>query len=251
MLTVVAVSAEAWSFLGGDRLSKYAKHPAFHWQTTTTEHFTIYYETNTATVPRLDEIRASVELSRSNVLQLIRAQDFPDRIHVFLVDSLPRMKALRGSAGYGGAIAKIRVVFAVVNATNNGCSTHEICHVIASAVWGKPERWLDEGFASYSDERWVRRDVIAARFAAEDRLLPLETLARDFLKHPEELTYIQSSSLVGFVIKRHGLEKFKRIWRGGFERIPKVLGFDATELEREWRASLRSVATKPGDSSPQ
>ena len=238
MLMVVAVSAEAWSFLGGDRLSKYAKHPAFHWQTTTTEHFTIYYETNTATVPRLDEIRASVELSRSNVLQLIGKQDFPDRIHVFLVDSLPRMKALRGSAGYGGAIAKIRVVFAVVNATNNGCSTHEICHVIASAVWGKPERW-------------VRRDVIAARLAAEDRLLPLEMLARDFLKHPEELTYIQSSSLVGFVIKRHGLEKFKRIWRGGFERIPKVLGFDATELEREWRASLRSVATKPGDSSPQ
>jgi len=233
MLMLFAISADAWSFLGGDRLSKYVRHPTFHWQTVTTEHFTIYYETNTATARRLDEIRASVELSRSNVLQLIRVQDFPDRIHVFLVDSLPRMKALRGSAGYGGAIAKIRVVFAVVNETNNGCSTHEICHVIASAVWGKPERWLDEGFASYSDERWVRRDVIAARLAADNRLLPPETLARDFAKHPEEVTYIQSSSLVGFVIQRHGMEKFKRIWRDGFESIPKALGLGVDGLEVE------------------
>jgi hypothetical protein len=101
-------------------------------------------------------MKDNVEASRTTVLRLIQAKDFSDRIHVFLVDSMPRMKELRGSAGCGGAIAKIRVVFEVVDATNNGYSTQEFCHAIASAKWGKPERWLDEGFADYSDERWVR-----------------------------------------------------------------------------------------------
>jgi hypothetical protein len=230
------------SLLAGDRLSKYTNHPAFRWQTAATEHFNIYYEADSASVPRLDEIKRSIEASRANVLNLIQMKEFPDRIHVFLVDSRPRMKDLMGAEQFGGAIAKIRVVFAVVNATNNGCSTHEFCHVIASSVWGKPERWIDEGFASFSDERWRNRDVLAARLGAQGRLLQLKTLAEDFLKHPEGLTYIESASFLGFVIERYGMEKFKEVWKGGFKRLPKVLGRSVTELEAEWRATLRSDA---------
>lgn len=229
----------------GDRLSKYTNHPDFRWQTIQTEHSTIYYESNSATVPRLNEIRKSIEASRASVLKLIQVKEFPKRIHVFLVDSRPRMKVLMGAEQFGGAIAKIRVVFAVVNATNNGCSTHEFCHVIASSVWGKPERWIDEGFASYADERWRNRDVLAAGLAAQDRLLPLKALADDFLKHPEGVTYIESASFLGYVIERHGMERFKELWHGGFKQLPKVLGRSALDLEAEWRAWLPRVNEQP------
>ena len=242
--------ARAGSLFGGDRLSKFTNKRGFRWQTNRTEHFSVYYEANSAVVPRLQEIAASVEVSRVSVLRLIQKKDFPDRIHVFLVDSKPRMKDLMGSTPYGGAIAKIRVVFAVVNATNNGCSTHEFCHVIAGATWGKPERWIDEGFASYSDERWRNRDVIVAELARQGRLLPLKTLAKDFLRHPDDLTYHESASFLGFVIERYGWDKFKAIWRGGYQSIPKVLGRSMSELETEWRASLPAKADAASDSKP-
>ena len=241
LLTLLVSDAGAWSLFGGDRLSKFAKNPKFRWQTNTTEHCTIYYEASSATVPRLSEIASSVEASRTSVLRLIQEPAFPDRIHVFLVDSKSRMKDLMGSTPYGGAIAKIRVVFAVVNATNNGCSTHEFCHVIAGVKWGKPERWIDEGFASYSDERWRSRETIVARLAAQGRLLPLETLAKDFLKYPDTVAYNQSASFLGFVIERYGWDKFRAIWRGGFKSIPKVTGRGVDQLEKEWRATLPVV----------
>jgi hypothetical protein len=235
----------AASPFSGERLGKYVGHPAFQWETTTTDHSTIYYEANTATVPRLHEIKESIEESRASVLRLIQVKEFRDRIYVFLVDSRARMKDLMGAEQFGGAIAKIRVVFAVVNASNNGCSTHEFCHVIASSVWGKPERWLDEGFASFSDVRWSNRDVVAAALADQHRLLPLRILAEDFLKYPEGITYIQASSFLAFVIDRYGMEKFRAVWRGGFKRMPKELGRTVEELEAEWRASLRLVTSQP------
>ena len=237
-------NAGAGSWFGGDRLTKYTHHPAFHWQTIATKHFTIYHETNSATVPRLEEMQRNITASRASVLQLIRHDDFPDRIHVFLVDSRSRMKDLMGAEQFGGAIASIRVVFAVVNATNNGCSTHEFCHVIAGAVWGKPERWIDEGFASYSDERWRNRETIVGQLAEQGRLLPLKTLAEDFLKQPEWVAYHQSASFLGYVIERHGWEKFKQIWRGGFKSIPRVLGRSVEEVESDWRARLPAELPK-------
>jgi hypothetical protein len=243
LLLVLATDLSyAGSLFGGDRLSKFTNNRAFRWQTNSTEHFTIYYEAGSATEPRLKEIVASVEASRASVLRLMQQEDFPDKIHVFLVDSKSRMKDLMGATPYGGAIAKIRVVFAVVNSTNNGCSTHEFCHVIAAATWGKPERWIDEGFASYSDERWRNRDEIVAQLAAQNRLLPLKTLAKDFLKHPDEVTYYESASFLGFVIERYGWDKFKRIWRGGYKSIPKVLGRSIADVEAEWRGSLPGAA---------
>lgn len=247
ILAVVVLSASlatAGSLLGGDRLTKYTKHPGFRWQIIASPHFTIYYEAGSATVPRLEEMQRNIEASRARVLKLIGRDDFSDRIHVFLVDSRSRMEALMGAAQFGGAIASIRVVFAVVNATNNGCSTHEFCHVIAGATWGKPERWLDEGFATYSDERWPHRDALARKLAAEGRLLPLEILSRDFLKHPEGVTYVESASFIGFVINRHGMEKFKQMWLGGFKSIPRVLGRPVAELETEWRATLAAITAE-------
>jgi hypothetical protein len=164
-IVLAIVNITAPSLLAGDRLSKYMNHPAFRWQTAATEHFTIYYEAASATVPRLDEVKKSIETSRA-----------------------------------------------------------------------------DEGFASFSDERWRNRDVLAARLGAQGRLLPLKTLAEDFLKHPEGVTYIESASFLGFVIERYGMEKFKEVWKGGFKRLPKVLGRSVTELEAEWRATLPSDA---------
>ncbi len=229
-------------------MEKYSAHPGFRWQTITNAHFTFYFEADTATVPRLAEIQRNSEASRTNILKLIGREDFSERIHVFLIASRSRMKDLMGAEQFGGAIASIRAVFAVVNATNNGCSTHEFCHVIAAATWGKPERWIDEGFASYSDERWRHRDQIAAQLAEQGRLLPLPTLAEDFLKHPEGVTYIQSASFLGFVIERFGMEKFRVIWKRGFKSIPIVLGRPTAEVEAEWRAHLRTrvpAATNP------
>src|SRR5689334_18505884 len=116
-----SMQVKAGSFFNRESVAKYANHPAFVWQRVTTEHCTIYYESNSATVPRLEEIKTSIEASRASVLNLVRVKESPHRIHVFLVDSRSRMRDLMGSEQFGGAIARIRIVFAVVNSTNNGC----------------------------------------------------------------------------------------------------------------------------------
>ena len=75
-------------------------------------------------------------------------------------------------------------------------------------------------------------------------------LVLDFLKHPDDLTYHESASFLGFVIERYGWDKFKAIWRGGYQSIPKVLGRSMSELETEWRASLPAKADAASDSKP-
>lgn len=148
-----------------------------------------------------------------------------------------------GVPGWGGAIPNRRAIFAVVNERGNGCSTHEVCHVMANNAWGKPERWLDEGLATCSDER-TRRDVLRRSFELWQRheLPTLARLARDFLTYPESVSYPAAGSFVRFIHERHGTGKLKELWRGGLDAVPRIFHRSADELEREWHDHLQREA---------
>jgi hypothetical protein len=252
-LALLLVSAPfAGAALFGNSLNTYAKHPGFAWRIATASNLTVYFEANTRAERELAQLQARFARSVRAVGELLQAPPYRKRIHVFVVESKERKQALMGDPGWGGAIPKLNVVFGVFNERGDGCSTHEFCHVIAGNLWGRPERWIDEGLATCSDERWRERVHRAAgELASQGRLLGLEVLFREFLKHPEDVAYVQAGSFTRFLHETYGTAALKRIWRGGHARISKATGHPIDELEREWRAVITSASgTNPRPDAP-
>src|SRR5436190_22655142 len=145
----VAMVTLAWgaSLLAGchsPSLSEYRDHRNFRWEESRTEHFSIYFDRGSTAEAQISRIQQSLENSFTNLLSFLElaSNDYSRKpIHVFLVESHEKMELLVGHQQWGGAVPRIRVISAVVNARGNGCSTHEVCHVVANNAWGKPERW--------------------------------------------------------------------------------------------------------------
>lgn len=239
MLLVVSLGFEPGLFARD--LDRYVNNKEFSWEMESTTNFIIYFEENTRAAREIDQLKAKFERSLRTVKQLLGATNYLPRTRVFVVDSKERKKQLMGDDGWGGAIPKLHVVFCVFNKHGNGCSTHEICHVVARNLWGKPERWIDEGLATYADGRWRDRVHGASReLEASGRLLSLEQLFKEFPKHPEEVGYVQAGSFVAFIHAEYGMEVVRKIWQSGHVHIPQITGRKLRELEIDWHKRVQA-----------
>jgi hypothetical protein len=70
------------------------------------------------------------------------------------------------------------------------------------------------------------------------------TLDRTVIRR-KQATYIVVGSFVRFVVEKHGIERFMRVYESGDFRA--VYGAAIADLESEWRAGLGGVAERPRD----
>ncbi len=129
--------------------------------------------------------------------------------------------------------------------------THELTHLLLAERYGRHPlpRWLNEGVAMAASGEWhPSQDFVMARAVLTGRLIPLEELAVAF-REDERIrqAYIQSRSLVQFLIIRHGEEGLRRLLeslsRGvSFETATEeALGTPFEAFEGQW---LRHVRTR-------
>ncbi len=137
---------------------------------------------------------------------------------------------------------------------------HEIAHLIFRdfiGFKGQVPLWLDEGVSQWAEEP-KRRAVkeVMRRFLSEGKLLSLSAMMKlDVRELPagkghEELIdvfYVQSVSLVGFLIERYGSLSFAEFCRGlrdgkGVEEALRAAYPDHVrsldEFEKEWRGYI-------------
>jgi len=236
------------TMLGRD-IRYYIKRDGFSWKTESATNIIIYFEPGTHAEREIAQLKTQFERSLQSVEELLGTSPYTRRIHVFVLESGERKKALMGDEGWGSAIPKLNAVFGVINRRGDGCSTHEFCHVIAGNLWGKPERWIDEGLATYADERWRSRIHAAAKdLSAQGRLLHLDRMFREFLQYPEAVAHVEAGSFVRFLHEKSGTEKLKKIWQTGHAKISKITGQSMEIIEKEWHnafESAQSVAATP------
>jgi len=128
--------------------------------------------------------------------------------------------------------------------------THELSHLILGKQFGKHPipRWLNEGFAMYEAYEWnPSQDLLMARAVFAGRLLSLDQLTRAFGGESFEVqpAYLQSYSLVNYLISTYGREEFhsfvQRLARGQpFEQaLQETFLLSPQSFEAGWKRYLR------------
>ncbi len=131
-----------------------------------------------------------------------------------------------------------------------GAVAHELTHLVIHQMtlnpYGDLPTWLDEGLAKYIEHEGVLPSGYTAyldKAIAEGSLISVRSLSSPFSAYAEEslLSYIQSYSLVEFLINHYGrdemLELLNAFKQGSSydEAFEKVYGFDMDGLDTLWR----------------
>ena len=131
----------------------------FLWIEESSEHFNYYFEKDSYASDYISSIIEISENSYKRVLQLLGIQSYDERIYMFIVDSRNRMKELIGSETNARCFPYRHITTHVYSEDIKAIGAHEMMHDISWNIWGKPERWISEGLAVYSDDRWHRNSL--------------------------------------------------------------------------------------------
>jgi len=174
----------------------------------------------------------------------------------------PDTDALRNSVNHarewmgGLALPDYDTVLLGVNQANlawgESTMAHELGHIILhqitfNCVGSALPRWLDEGFATYSEGVLDDKQQLLLDTARDqDKLHSLQTLSSSFPNNSIQasLAYAQSGQVVTYLIETYGQEKinalFQTIQTGQphNQALQTVYGFDTQDLDNEWRITL-------------
>jgi hypothetical protein len=118
---------------------------------------------------------------------------------------------------------------------------HELVHLVAAEL-GDPGRFFQEGLAvALGDEgRWQGAAVNAlARRGARPGIL--KRLVADFDSAPHEVSYPVAGSFVAWLIKAHGLDRVRELFRTSGEpaaAFERAFGVSLDQAAAAWLASL-------------
>lgn len=223
-------------------LRQYIDHAGFAWRYKRTAHFNLYFQTDSDARRSAAILKKNVEVDRDHVLRLLEAPGYDPDISAFFLKSSVQMKELIGVEVDGRSRPVQHAVFSVVTPGRMHL-THELCHEIATNLWGAAEPWVEEGLAVYADEPdppgTIRYDAWTLLSAGS--LIPMEQLVTpdwNSTMYSPDVTYTELGGFVKFLHDRFGVDAVKRIWQGGAASLPGVTGMSLTDLEREWRQSL-------------
>ena len=130
---------------------------------------------------------------------------------------------------------------------------HEITHVLAESAGRKNrDRFYDDGLAVYLQHRFggeasypnFGQDLyIAFARAAADHGTTIPLAQSEAVRNGREtasgrkLAYIQEGAFTQFLIERHGLDDYLRLFNG--EDYETVLGTSMASVEADWRALMQ------------
>lgn len=211
----------------------------FRWVRDTTPHFIVRAEAGSGAAARLDSIGLGLEAALRRVLETLELGEETEPIHAFAVASPRRVHALLGREVGGRAFFGTRVFAFAAAGDWQVTARHELTHVVLRNRWpGEPEQWLNEGVATYVGDHFYGRDVhrlVRERLVARGRVLPLRDLVRDFSRHPDEVSYLQSASVAKYLRERFGMAALRAVWTGGAAALAGATGQDFEAFERGWR----------------
>jgi hypothetical protein len=127
---------------------------------------------------------------------------------------------------------------------------HELAHLALHEHLGDlPNRWFDEGYASYAAREWGREEVLATNIALALRGMPtLDELDASFeggataAQSAYALAYRAVTELA-VIDRRRGLALLFEYWRatGSFERaLRRAYGMTSVDFEKRWSDRTRA-----------
>ena len=231
----------------------------FEWKSVSDGSVTVHYYRNAEPLAR-DILTAAKETERKSG-GLLGTAGRPFKLMLYNTPSeLIGAQRPEASATRAQEILRVGVAYAgedVVQVYGGGTlgaqdtARHEITHLFEHwAAGNNIPAWLDEGLAVWgqSDPGPEYKNALNRAIAA-DNLLLLRGLD-SFPGRSDEtiLAYGQSWSVVKYLIDTYGPEKYRQVYehiragQGAADGIQQVYGFNADQLEAQWR---QSVGAKP------
>jgi hypothetical protein len=241
-------------------------HKGFSWRTHETVDFWIHYEEGSFAERELGLVARMHEVAMPGILEIIGESAYPQKIHIFAVETRARMKLLIGHEGNGKAFPAQNMMLCVFSEKTKGGGAHELMHVISNHRWGTvpftDRTWLDEGLACLAEDRCYEQydkwdkdmHALSKHLRDTDRLVPLEQLTGGFENWrslPTEISYPQAGSFVRFLYERYGREKLKQLWQAPRPDIGQIYGTSLAELETEWDAIITSADAAATQDTPE
>ena len=193
-----------------------------------------------------DAVRADIERARADNAQLFGDEAAAIPLDVFFVGDRDVMRRVVGRAAGGWTDPLAGTVALVGFGEHSVALRHELTHAISFNAWGPPLEgagWLREGLAT-----WVAGECagyslhdLARDLRERGELLPLRALIDDFARQDDIVAYLQSGSVVGYLLETHGTDGFRRVWLGGESALRRMDG-SVAELEQGW---LRFLDARP------
>lgn len=214
--------------------------------------FVFYATPGTPAHKAMDDLLAEHEAALAEIVEFLGTQP-PDRIVVFCYPDGLTKRYCTGHTGNG--LARGNMIAMVYNKDVHLDPYHELTHVVARDL-GSPPAMFAEGLAVWMQKGhvWSGRpvDATAGDLRKQDRLVPLTAL----LERTEigarsddgQVSYPQSASFVGFLIRTHGKDKFLQAYRAlrngeseaksNAARMREIFGQSLDQLEQAWLTSL-------------
>ena len=194
--------------------------------------------------------RAMMEAPKliSENLQILNESEFNDSIHIVLVRDVYEMEKYIGPDRGGiaflkdGPFSNENIVLSIYG-TGTSPLKHELMHMVAILKWGSANgepSWLNEGLAVYANPE----SIVCNGYTLEKTYV--YRLQNDKLNYGA-FEYSTSGYLVGRLIEKYGVEKFKTLWLGDFGDFKKIYGITPDEFISEINNHLNEKYPEPID----
>lgn len=186
-------------------------------------------------------------------LRILHLAAFTDSFTIRFLDTRQEMKRYTGYPSGGVALPQpYMIIYYVVNQEEQGPPIkHELMHLITLVDWGGPDPtsvWMNEGLAAYSQNscNGYTDEQIYRYLAVHNLLLPMDSMEHQFYHTPEMIGYHQGGWMVGYLLKRYGVEKVKDLWQHGVDDSVRIFGVAFSQVEMELKeAAARDIPVAP------
>ena len=211
------------------------------WLATETEHMTLFEPPDSPRVSLQMRFAENSEEVLTRLMELLEL-DLPEKIEIYrFVTNQDCLDATGHSAGYVDGYR----IYTRIGAPMGGALA------LAAFTSVDPEaasfELIRDGFREAFDHLYDNLHQETSRLRAEGRWLPLQELITPGEIADREAYDAQSASFVGYLIQRHGVEKFKMLWRSVLELGPsleKIYGGSVRQIEEDWIVHLEREAKK-------
>lgn len=217
-----------------------------NWTKIVTEAKTInnitYYFPAEVKIQRRNLAIAECQTAIKENLKLIGETAFTTKMDIEFVKSRKEMMKYTGMGAQGMAFPDRNVFFTLLKDTGSPIK-HEMMHMITMYKWGTPptsSTWMNEGLATYSGGTCSKYSLeqIYKYFMQSNKLIPIKSLSQDFYEYPDMIACTQSAFIAQFLIENYGISKFTELWKGGYEKLKEIYGFESQTLEQTLKTHI-------------
>jgi len=194
-----------------------------------------YYFSSDIDINRRNSAIKECQNSITENLEVINETEFANEMDIEFVESRKQMLKYTGMRAQGMAFPDRNTFFTLLKDKGSPIK-HEMMHMITMYKWGNPPEtstWMNEGLATYAGGTCSEYSLseIYKYFIQSEKVIAMNNLADNFYGNPDMIAYTQSAFICKYLIDNYGLEKFKLLWKKGFNELQSIYGFNNKQLE--------------------